>query len=215
MSTVADFNDNLCYHVQREKGPEHPAPRTNRAIEEALETTLEVAEYLGSFLATKSTIPQPAHVDYPWEVLEKHGDGDHQSPGHLKLGFFPLTEEGMFLQVWPTACPLQDRSIEIEGQLVFIPYGKMLVLPASTIHGGGFRTTPFESEYSTLGSRSSGFNCGGNLRFHLYIATDDASLPAHQTNKYTERCDKTKELSRRYVDSRHMSVLLDHFFVST
>jgi len=117
----------------------------------------------------------------------------------------------MFLQIWPTASPFQNRSIEIEGQIIFIPYGKILIVPASTIHGGGFRTTTVLGGESR--SKRKPLSAGGNLRFHLYIATNQTSLPVHQTNKYTEPCDKTKELSRRYVDSKHMQVLLDTLFV--
>mmetsp|Transcript_22377 Transcript_22377/g.52825 ORF Transcript_22377/g.52825 Transcript_22377/m.52825 type:complete len:342 (-) Transcript_22377:165-1190(-) len=207
MSTVADFNDNLRYHMQQKRGLKH-FPGLDPSHVEELEATLQADEYLGSFLTTKSSIPQPAHVDYPWEVLEEHARDQS-----LKLGFFPLTREGMFLQIWPTASPCQDRSIEIEGQIVFIPYGKLLIVPASTIHGGGFRTTPLgETGGNGNDNRNGNGGCGGNLRFHLYIATNGASLPVHQTNKYTERGDKTKEMSRRYVDSKHMQVLLDSSF---
>jgi len=163
MSTVADFNDNLFYHMQQERGLRHFDGLEPSNIEE-LEAVLEANECLGSFLTTKSSLPQPPHVDYPWDVLEEH-EGDQS----LKIGFFPLTEEGMFLQIWPTADPSQDRSIEIEGQILFIPHGKLLTIPASTIHGGGFRTTGNNDR-------------SGNLRFHLYIATNQATLPAHQTN---------------------------------
>jgi hypothetical protein len=105
----------------------------------------------------------------------------------------------MFLQVWPTSNN-QDTSIAIEGQIIFIPYGKLLVVPASTIHGGGFRSSRMDQPY-------------GNLRFHLYVAVDQAHLPAHQSNKYTEPHDKTKELSRRYVDSKHLPSLMEGFFI--
>lgn len=230
MSTVADFNDNLFYRMQQERGLEHFTGISHDTVRELEGALLHRAnEYLGSFLTTKSSIPQPAHVDYPWEVLEEHA-GDQS----LKLAFFPLTEEGMFLQIWPHAAgsgkmpgpssaAAADRSV-VEGEIVFIPYGKLLIVPASTIHGGGFRTTPLpmplggeENDAAPAADRSSRSNnstsSGGNLRFHLYIATKDSSLPAHQTNKYTERFDKTKELSRRYVDSKHMQVLLESFFV--
>lgn len=203
MSTVADFNDNLFYHMQQERGLGHFCGLNSGNIQE-LEDLLQANEYLGSFLTTKSSLPQPPHVDYPWEVLEKHAKDEC-----LKIGFFPLTEEGMFLQIWPTVAPSEDPSIKVEGQIIFIPHGKLLTIPASTIHGGGFRTTEFQEGNDPSGN--GGRN--GNLRFHLYIATNGSSLPAHQTNKYTEPHDRTKELSRRYVDSKHMNVLLENFFV--
>jgi len=89
MSTVADFNDNLFYHMQRERGLEHFAGLSPSRVQE-LEHTLQANEYLGSFLTTKSSLPQPPHVDYPWEILEEHVQDQT-----LEIGFFPLTEEGM------------------------------------------------------------------------------------------------------------------------
>jgi hypothetical protein len=208
MSTVADFNDNLFYQMQQERGLEHFDGLNSGNVEE-LEAVLQANEYLGSFLTTKSSLPQPPHVDYPWDVLETHA-GDES----LKIGFFPLTKEGMFLQIWPTADPSEDPSIEVEGQVIFIPHGKLLTVPASTIHGGGFRTSELPGGNGNDNNCQSGNGRhSGNLRFHLYIATNQASLPAHQTNKYTEPRDKTKELSRRYVDSKHMEILLENFFV--
>jgi hypothetical protein len=113
----------------------------------------------------------------------------------------------MFLQVWPTLPDDAEPSAIVDGQVVYIPYGKILMLPASTIHGGGFRTTRLNDTASH-----------GNLRFHVYVATDGgqgtASLPIHQSNKYTEPLDKSAELSRRYVDSRHMPTLMRHLFVT-
>ncbi|OEU16171.1 hypothetical protein FRACYDRAFT_268903 [Fragilariopsis cylindrus CCMP1102] len=220
MSTVADFNDNLLYHMKREYGldnficdddDEYGHLRSSHVQE--LEETLQADEYIGSFLTTKSTTAQPPHVDYTWEVLEQYGEENPTQS--LMLGFFPLTEEGMFLQIWPTAST--NLSIDgniIEGEIIFIPYKKILIVPATTIHGGGFRTTTFVEEPGRC----------GNLRFHLYLAASattgtgtsagtGATLPAHQTNKYTEPHDKTKELSRRYVDSKYMQVLLQSLFV--
>eukprot|EP00565_Helicotheca_tamesis_P000488 CAMPEP_0185724754 /NCGR_PEP_ID=MMETSP1171-20130828/1148_1 /TAXON_ID=374046 /ORGANISM="Helicotheca tamensis, Strain CCMP826" /LENGTH=295 /DNA_ID=CAMNT_0028392681 /DNA_START=156 /DNA_END=1040 /DNA_ORIENTATION=- len=174
---VADFNDNLFYQMQPQKGLQH------LGLGELQGGLLQgqANDVLGSYLHTDTTIPQPPHVDYTWEILEEHGSD-------LQVGFFPLTEEGMFLQVWPTR-PKEEKIIE--GQIVFVPYGKLLVLPATTIHGGGFRT-----------------NTNGNLRFHLYLST--TKLPTHQTNKYTEPDDKSRELSERYVNNPHMKELLEH-----
>lgn len=183
---VADFNDNLFYEIQSERGLAHLGLAS-------LQDVLKANDYLGSFLTTESTYPQPAHVDYTWQVLEEQGE-------HLQIGFFPLTNEGMFLQVWPR----NDTADEIQGQVICIPYGKLLILPSRTFHGGGFRTT-----IETKGCRGG----GGNLRFHLYLAHHDTTLPTHQTNKYTEPNDRTKELERRYVDSWHMPDLRNYLFV--
>lgn len=180
---VSDFNENLLFDM-----------RTKRGLSDLgldpIEKMLGARESLGSFMTTESTVPQPAHVDYAWEVLEKCG---HE----LWIGFFPLTNDGMFLQVWPLA---EESTRSVSGQLVFIPFGKLLVLPSRTIHGGGFRTTMGGSH--------------GNLRFHIYFARGPGSkLPTHQANKYTEKKQKSKELCDRYVDCPSMQTLREYLFV--
>ena len=74
------------------------------------------------------------------------------------------------------------------GQLVFVPLGKLLIMPSDTIHGGGFRTRPI-------------FNNGidvGNLRYHLYLATDGHGLPQFVNNTYTQKNDRRRELCDIY-----------------
>jgi hypothetical protein len=176
---VADFNDNLYYAMQTKKGLDHLGSLQD------LEALVPANEHLASFLSTESTIPQPAHVDYSWDILASTKD--------LQVGFAPLTEDGMFLQVWPTA---PQETTTVPGQIIYIPFGKLLVLPASTIHGGGFRTAHH-----------------GNLRFHLYLAQNESKLPDYQTNKYTEPHDKGSELCDRYVDAPFMQELLDYLFI--
>jgi hypothetical protein len=194
---VADFNDNLWYEMQSQRGLQHLGLGVVHDL-------LQADEYLGSFLTTESSVPQPPHVDYKWEILEE--DSSTSSSSNLQIGFFPLTQHGMFLQVWPRN---DDQHVTtIPGQVIYIPHGKLMVLPAHTIHGGGFRTTPALSSSSSVSQQK-----GGNLRFHLYLARNEARLPTFQTNKYTEPNDKTKELERRYVDAPSMDLLLEHFFV--
>ena len=100
MSTVADFNDNLLYHMKREHGLDNficddddECGNLRSSHVQELEETLQADEYIGSFLTTKSTTAQPPHVDYTWEVLEQYGEENPTQS--LMLGFFPLTEEGM------------------------------------------------------------------------------------------------------------------------
>jgi hypothetical protein len=180
---VADSNGNLLYEMQNQTG------QMNALLDKlGISGKILAEDYLGSYLTTERTIPQPAHVDYTWEVLE--------GSSKLYLAFFPLSKEGMFLQVWPR----NDDADRVMGELVFIPYGRLLVLPASTIHGGGFRTTPSGDQ--------------GNLRFHLYFVRGrGGKLPTHQTNKYTEPHDKRRELCERYIDNHHVVLLQECLFV--
>ncbi len=192
---VADFNDNLFYNMQEQYGLNHMIHQHQSSTVQAnpdkiVKDILKTNKYLGSFLATEKTMPQPPHVDFTWERLEEDGD-------NLRIGFFPLTEEGMFLQVWSRNDDLEQRNIQ--GEIICIPFGKMLTLPATTIHGGGFRTTALQDH--------------GNLRFHLYVAYDEADLSKNQTtNKYTEPNDKRKELTDRYTNAPMMEELMELLF---
>ncbi len=183
---VADFNENLFYKMQNQCGLEHLGLSSD-----ILHENLGSTQFLVSFLSTETTTPQPPHVDFPWEFLEEHEN-------NVDIGFFPLTKDGMFLQVWSR---IDDRTVEnIEGEVIYIPYGKLLTLPSGTIHGGGFRSTTNPSDH-------------GNLRAHLYISRNKKSLPDFQTNKYTEPGDKRRELCERYVDCSSMQEMIQRLFV--
>lgn len=195
---VADFNDNLFYAMQPQRGLDHLVGTPEEQalcheFEALLKETLQTStlDYQGSYMTTESTNPQPAHVDFSWETLADRKD-------NLTVGFFPLTEQGCFLQVWPRNDD-DDFSKQVEGTVVFIPYGQCLILPSHTIHGGGFRSL----RDGTL---------QGNLRFHLYMASHDSQLPTFQNNKYTEEFDKGRELADRYVNAPNMEVLEEVLF---
>jgi hypothetical protein len=199
---VADFNENLLFSLQRCRGLQHLTTASSERDEQLLqelEQTLQTAlggnclgEYQGSYMMTERTNPQPPHVDFRWEVLKESQDG-------LSLAFFPLTKDGCFLQVWPR----NDNATQVEGTVVFIPYGKCLFLPSHTIHGGGFQSSS---------SNNKNKQGGGNLRFHLYLANRGTKLPAFQNNRYTEATDCGRELCERYVNAPHMQELLDLVF---
>jgi hypothetical protein len=201
---VADFNDNLSYCMQTTRGfPANPSMLTADGWEQEIALfEKDVKEKLNSchievqssFLKTDKTVAQPAHVDYSWKVLGERAD-------ELWLAFFPLTSQGMILQLWPPHGS--------QGLLVFIPLGKMLLVPSDTIHGGGFRTSPIhelgtrnesyesESAHSTQTDECDKENVYvGNIRYHLYIATHGKSLPKFAQNVYTIKGDKRRELSQ-------------------
>ncbi|KAL7492022.1 hypothetical protein ACHAWT_001276 [Skeletonema menzelii] len=208
---VGDYNENLFYEMQDNDkdisgiidGIPHDYQQLQNDIDKfelSMKSSLQHSNltYRGSFMRTESTIYQPAHVDYDYPILEQYG---HK----LFLAFFPLTQEGAYLQLWQE--PSKDDVIAggdpIEGTVVFIPYGKMLIMPSDTIHGGGFK-------------RGS----SGNLRFHLYIALeeeevrreDNITLLDHPMNKYTEKHDRRHELCERFVDAEGLESLLGTYF---
>ena len=227
---VGDYNENLFYEMEKKdmdlesiiRASTTSTSTTNNngldvstlqqeltSFETTLRQTLqhENISYRGSFMQTESTMYQPAHVDYDYSILSKYGS-------KLFLAFFPLTEEGAYLQLWQ-----DDENVSIddprEGTVVFIPYGNMLIVPSDTIHGGGFKRGE-----------------GGNLRFHLYIEiledeevvvedrgveekkedTNNIALLDHPMNKYTEKYDRRRELCERFVDANGLDKLLGVFF---
>ncbi len=216
---VADFNDNLFYDMQNQYGLNHLlskqhncdfnndlnphikfSSQSSQNLDDVIYHTLQCDQFLGSFMATETTVPQPAHVDFTWERLEQFGQD-------LRIGFFPLTSDGMFLQVWKRNDDMREKNIY--GEIIFIPFGKILTLPATTIHGGGFKSTT-----ATKRQQQQQHQLYGNLRFHVYLAHNHTRLSKNQTtNKYTEPNDKTKELADRYVDSPTMKELQDSLFV--
>lgn len=207
---VGDFNENLFYEMQDHKkdvgaiiSDESPSKELQNDIQNFeidLRRSLghESLTYRGSFMRTEQTVFQPAHVDYDYPVLEEHG---HK----LYIAFFPLTEEGTYLQLWEKSA--NNHTCEsVEGTVVFIPFGNMLIVPADTIHGGGFKRGQ-----------------SGNLRFHLYIELlqnimavvendRDDNILMHPVNKYTEKYDRRRELCETYVDANGLEHLLGVFF---
>ena len=220
---VGDYNENLFYEMENKDMDLESIIRASNTTENngldvstlqqelsSFETTVrqtlqhENISYRGSFMQTESTMYQPAHVDYDYSILSKYGS-------KLFLAFFPLTEEGAYLQLWQ-----DNENVSIdnprEGTVVFIPYGNMLIMPSDTIHGGGFKRGE-----------------GGNLRFHLYIEIlededvveggvedekEDSNIKLldHPMNKYTEKYDKRRELCERFVDANGLDKLLGVFF---
>ena len=207
---VGDYNHNLCYEMQDNDkdisgiiidGVPHDDQQLQDdidAFESSICSSLQHTNltYRGSFMRTESTIYQPAHVDYDYPILDRFGN-------NLFLAFFPLTEEGAYLQLWQESSEEENDGEPVEGTVVFIPHGKMLILPSDTIHGGGFKR-----------------GLSGNLRFHLYIALEEAevrkenniTLLDHPTNKYTEKHDRRHELCERFVDADGLKSLLGTYF---
>ena len=92
---------------------------------------------------------------YQGEIQSPHKDfRDHDLKGHegkLFICFIPLTVQGMQLAIY-------DGKF---GKVYQFEYGKLYVIPADTVHAGGFCDDPHE----------------GNLRLQLHITTDFKQHP--------------------------------------
>ena len=118
------------------------------------------------------TSVQLYHLDFAREFLKMA-----RELGHLVyLAFFPLAEEGMWLRIMPEApvnsegeldiaqktqwshflgvvgTEATDPKLKVEGRWLWIPYGSMVVVPASLYHSGHIRTSQ-----------------NGNPRGHFYV----------------------------------------------
>jgi len=93
-----------------------------------------------SYLKSPGCAPQFPHFDFNARELEKNA-------GKVFIAVTPLTEAGSYLQVWD-----QD-AVGSPGEVLYIPYGTLLILPGNTLHGGGFQSC-FELQ---------------DLRLHFYI----------------------------------------------
>ena len=51
-----------------------------------------------------------------------------------------VTKNGMFVTVWPLD---QERGL---GKVVFVPFGKVLILDAATVHAGAFKICGSDTE---------------------------------------------------------------------
>jgi hypothetical protein len=83
------------------------------------------------------------------------------------IGFFPASETGMFIEVWPGRPGkhmYKDKRTGIDermpGTVVYIPYGVMLLVRGDTVHAGGMHCDTYNNPY-------------GNPRLHLYIKDEN------------------------------------------
>lgn len=136
-----------------------------------------------SFLKSTETKPQIPHIDFSWQFYDKCA---------IKplIGFTPLSEAGMYLQIWGN-----DKV----ARIVFIPFGVLLFVPGDTIHGGGFRTS-----------------IEGNPRLHFY-AFIGQDVELRYNNTYVERERDPDDhslvsLAKSYQDSPDLKVLQEALF---
>jgi hypothetical protein len=113
-------------------------------------------------LCSETSHVQAAHVDFPFEVLAEY---EKRPDKEVMLLFGPLSPAGMHLQVW-----VENENGDFEPRIIYLKRGQLLMLPASTIHAGGFR-----SGYCNL----------LNLRLHGYVYISALSAVPEVEHKTT------------------------------
>ena len=111
----------------------------------------------------------------------------------MLLGFMPLSEHGMFLEVWRTHKAGEDP---VKGNLVHVPYGTMTLIDSSVVHAGGIC-----------------FGDDPNLRVQFAFANHD--FPLYQTQikgseteykfNVAQRVEKTRVCEEFSVFNEHAS----------
>lgn len=114
------------------------------------EYLFETEERYGYMESITSHVQYP-HTDYPEKDIKMFEKGLNRA----FLAFFPLSEAGQHLQFWVK----DKRTGKVSSPLfIYLQLGQLLMVPASTIHAGGFR---------------SGY-CGfRNKRGHIYVGVSE------------------------------------------
>jgi hypothetical protein len=115
-----------------------------------------------SMIATEVHRPQDPHIDY---------DSTKEHVHRYMVAFLPLTETGMFLQLWNRSV----NNLPVQGEIVFIPRGQLVLVPGNTIHAGGFRAD----------HRNDNQHAHFRLHFYVYPNQDECALIDHK-NEYVD-----------------------------
>ena len=154
-----------------------------RELDDLIKEKLDIGYvtiHLG-FMFTKSNAhgnlihPQDPHVDFSWEDIDKN-------QGNMFFGIMSLSEEGCFLEVW---IPTSNCKDERKPELILIPFGYMLILPADMVHAGGFCSNDET----------------GDIRMHLYIYSKNTPGTLEKKNNY---CDRSGIEMCSYMNHHHL-----------
>jgi hypothetical protein len=99
------------------------------------------------------------------------------------VGFMPLTAAGMFVEIWPGR-PTKENMItqvgkkvndnRLEGKMVFIPKGVLLLVRGDTVHAGAMHCDTYKNPY-------------GNPRLHIYVKNRDKPVvEEHNGNRWQD-----------------------------
>jgi hypothetical protein len=119
------------------------------------------------YLESKVSVPQRPHCDYINRGLAREVSA---------LSFLPLTEAGMYLQVW-------NETESLMGMVLYVPFGTMLVLRGDVIHGGGFMS-----------------DNNGNPRLHMYVQLKGNRFDLVPNNDYRVAEDLDLTMNEDVID---------------
>ena len=141
-------------------------------------------------LISNGSAVQMAHQDMDSEQLQA-------AEGSCWLGFMPLTEYGQLLQVWP------ERGQP--GEVIFICHGTILLVPAETIHGGGFDLWEGDRRaHFYICDQSQGHSLPQVLK-NIYFSVEDYPMAetlqgAHEAKEYfCEVLGGVKSVPQQYL----------------
>jgi hypothetical protein len=129
MAKSAEGRDKICRTVGRAERME-----SRKKSAEGLGTTEESTDMKDSVAAFRTKVHrlQAPHYDFSLEELR-----DEAKTKNMFITFMPLTKAGCVLQVWTYELHRPDDD-EKCAELLYIPYGFLLILPAATMHAGCF-----------------------------------------------------------------------------
>jgi hypothetical protein len=158
-----------------------------------------LAFYLTLLRTDGKTVPQDPHIDFKWTSVEEEAMSvvrhcKDKKYNHVVplIALFPLTKEGMIVEIWPDEPVTGDKV----GQLVQIKYGSILILRGDVVHAGGFCSGP-----------------GGNPRAHMYLYRGPGKSHDHPTsNLFHDRLGVP--LRDTYLHCNQVAALEEHGVVT-
>ena len=132
---------------------------------------------------------QDPHLDFPWDSVTRQGINSNRRccqklyPDSVPfMLFMPATEVGMYLFVWRSRKDYSLTQDKQEAVLVFIPFGKMLLLKGDTVHSGVYGCVDGRPHKMT--------------RFYCYVIQDKGAAHDNRvTNNYFTDDTKKHRLS--------------------
>ena len=161
-----------------------------------------IADWWMSVLSSEYNDVQPPHCDYHWHTVDRVRHKSRRDDGRRKTAtdgtpfscvapyslLFPLSREGLKLEVWPETSLGCTRMGEgdppVVGKMLFIEYGQAVLFRGDVVHAGGYQI-------------KSGRPCP---RLHLYVYLEGGV--SHDTG-LSARYTGPDECGRRPIEETH------------